>query len=241
VSREAYLGIDSKDDIVAFHSFSSSGDQNGESPIPCHLVKLKGENIDQIVWEDSMQMVDGASSCVPTGVKVDCNDNIYITGFMASNRGFIRKYDKDGNQLWTKADFQDQVSEVIYDPRQDVLVVTLSTEKVMMISSSGQIIKSIDLKAREIALGDNGYFVFHWLNGDHKIGFLTEDLELKANYDISWHDWDSIAWCDNLVPNVYGTEVYLTCSLNDAQDVIIFQTKIGDEKTQLGARADTEA
>jgi hypothetical protein len=34
-----------------------------------------------------------------------------------------------------------------------------------------------------------------------------------------------IAWCDNLVPNVYGTEVYLTCSLNDAQDVIIFQVK----------------
>ena len=35
----------------------------------------------------------------------------------------------------------------------------------------------------------------------------------------------SIAWCDNLIPNVYGTEVYLTCSLNDAQDVIIFQVR----------------
>ena len=36
----------------------------------------------------------------------------------------------------------------------------------------------------------------------------------------------SISWCDNLVPNVYGTEVFLTCSLHDAQDVIIFQVII---------------
>ena len=73
----------------------------------------------------------------------------------------------------------------------------------------------------------------------------------------------SISWCDNLVPNKYGTEVYLTCSLHDAQDVIIFQvkillklsqsntvhesilinifkTKLGDEKTFLGARAVTQ-
>jgi hypothetical protein len=40
---------------------------------------------------------------------------------------------------------------------------------------------------------------------------------------LSEADVSRIAWCDNLVPNVYGTEVYLTCSLNDAQDVIIFQ------------------
>ena len=36
----------------------------------------------------------------------------------------------------------------------------------------------------------------------------------------------SISWCDNLVPNKYGTEVYLTCSLHDARDVIIFQVNI---------------
>ena len=71
----------------------------------------------------------------------------------------------------------------------------------------------------------------------------------------------SISWCDNLVPNKYGTEVYLTCSLHDARDVIIFQvnvnievdkktpklfffspkqTKLGDEKTYIGARAVTQ-
>ena len=44
-----------------------------------------------------------------TGIKTDCEDNMYVTGFMASNRGFIRKYDREGNVLWTKADFQDQV------------------------------------------------------------------------------------------------------------------------------------
>ena len=43
------------------------------------------------------------------GIKTDCEDNMYVTGFMASNRGFIRKYDREGNVLWTKADFQDQV------------------------------------------------------------------------------------------------------------------------------------
>ena len=47
------------------------------------------------------------------GIKTDCDDNMYVTGFMASNRGFIRKYDRDGNILWTKADFQDQVQELI--------------------------------------------------------------------------------------------------------------------------------
>ena len=46
---------------------------------------------------------------VYVGIKIDCDDNMYVTGFMASNRGFIRKYDRDGNILWTKADFQDQV------------------------------------------------------------------------------------------------------------------------------------
>ena len=47
--------------------------------------------------------------------------------------------------------------------------------------------------------------------------FLQQNLYNKSLVFLS------IAWCDNLVPNVYGTEVYLTCSLNDAQDVIIFQ------------------
>jgi hypothetical protein len=62
---------------------------------------------------------------------------------------------------------------------------------------------------------------------------------LQNNYDINWQNWNSISWCDNLVPNIYGTEVYLTCSLYDAQDVIIFQTKLGEKKTFLGARAET--
>merc|ERR1719225_2366758 len=72
-----------------------------------------------------------------------------------------------------------------------------------------------------------------------EIGYLSKDLQLQKNYEISWENWNSISWCDNLVPNVYGTEVFLTCSLHDAQDVIIFQTKLGDKKTFLGARAET--
>ena len=115
------------------------------------------------------------------------------------------------------------MTEVVYDPREDLLIVTMSTESVVMVSSEGQVVKSIDIKDREIALGDDGYFAFHFMEGQHKIGYLNKDLELVKNYNILWQDWNSIAWCDNLVPNVYGTEVYLTCSPNDAQDVIIFQ------------------
>ena len=33
------------------------------------------------------------------------------------------------------------------------------------------------MRAREIALGDDGYFVFHWLNGEHKIGYLSEVIQ----------------------------------------------------------------
>ena len=43
----------------------------------------------------------------------------------------------------------------------------------------------------------------------------------------------SISWCDNLVPNLYGTEVYLTCSLHDAQDVIIFQVSVPEKSLNL--------
>ena len=117
--------------------------------------------------------------------------------------------------------------------------IILGTEKIVMISADGARRREIDIRAREIALGDDGgYFTFHWLNGEHKIGYLSPELELVANYDISWQDWNSISWCDNLVPSVYGEEVYLTCSLNDAQDVIIFQTKLGGQKTYLGAKAE---
>jgi len=235
--RDAYLGIDSKDNVVLFHSHMNkeSGELN-----PCQVVKLDGEDLTKTTWQDRMDMIDGQHSCVPTGVKVDCMDNIYISGYFASNRGFLRKYDREGNILWTKADFVDQVTEIIYDPRQDVLVVTVGSDSLLMVSARGQEVTSLDIRAREIALSDDGYFVFHWIDGHHKIGYLAEDLTMVRNYEISWSNWDSIARCDNLVPNVYGTEVYLTCFFNDARDVIIFQTKLGDEKTYLGARAEIE-
>merc|ERR1712214_267267 len=69
ISREAYISIDSNDDVIALHSYS-----NIHSDISvCHVVKV------------------------------------------ASNRGFVRKYDRSGAELWTKADFLDQITEVVYD------------------------------------------------------------------------------------------------------------------------------
>jgi len=241
ISRKAYLTIDSNDDIIAFHSYSMTGDERSSSQNPCHIVKISGSQLNGITWEDVIDRMSGESSCMPTGIVTDCEDNTYVTGFMASNKGFVRKYDTDGNILWTKADFNDQVTEVVYDPRQDVLVVTQSTSQVMMLSRDGDVMTSINIKAREIALGADGYFAFHFMAGEHQIGYLNKDLELVKNYRIAWQDWNSIAWCDNLVQNVYGTEAYLTCSYNDAKDVVIFQTKLGEEKTYLGARAETQS
>lgn len=235
ISREAYISIDSNDDVIALHSYS-----NFQSDISlCHVVKVSS-NMERVIWDSVIEKIDGESSCMPTGIKTDCDDSVYVTGFMGSNKGFVRKYNTNGGVTFTKADFLDQITEVVYDPREDVLVVTLSTENIMLINNSGQVIKTINLKAREIALGDEGYFAFHFMDGQHRIGYMNKELELIRNYEILWQNWNDISWCDNLVPNKYGTEVYLTCSLHDAQDVIIFQTKLGDEKTYLGARAVTQ-
>ena len=45
--------------------------------------------------------VGGEQSCMPTGVAIDCQDNLYVAGFMASNKGFVRKYSGAGGLLWT--------------------------------------------------------------------------------------------------------------------------------------------
>ena len=82
------------------------------------------------------------------------------------------------------------MTEGVYDPRENLLVVTMSTESVVMVSSEGEVIKSIDIKAREIALGDDGYFAFHFMDNEHRIGYLNKDLELVKNYDILWQNWN---------------------------------------------------
>ena len=86
-----------------------------------------------------------------TGIKADCEDGVYVTGFMGSNKGFVRKYSSDGGEIWTKADFLDQITEVVYDPREDVLVLTLSTENIMMVTNQGQVLKTINLKVDQLA------------------------------------------------------------------------------------------
>ena len=109
ISREAYISIDSNDDVTALHSYT-----NIQSDISvCHVVKV-ASNMDRVIWDSVIETIEGEISCMPTGIKADCEDGIYVTGFMASNRGFVRKYDKSGAEVWTKADFLDQISEVVY-------------------------------------------------------------------------------------------------------------------------------
>ena len=45
---------------------------------------------------------------------------------MGSNKGFVRKYDTNGGVTFTKADFFDQITEVVYDPRQ-LIITNLNT------------------------------------------------------------------------------------------------------------------
>ena len=102
--------------------------------------------MERVIWDSVIDNIDGESSCMPTGIKTDCDDSVYVTGFMASNKGFVRKFSSQGGETWTKSDFLDQITEVVYDPREDVLVVTLSTENIMLINNEGQVMKTINLK-----------------------------------------------------------------------------------------------
>merc|ERR1712013_831577 len=79
ISREAYLTIDSNDDVIAFHSYSDNRDGEDSSINPCHIAKVSGSGMDKILWEDTIDIMDGQSSCMPTGIKTDCDDNMYVT------------------------------------------------------------------------------------------------------------------------------------------------------------------
>jgi hypothetical protein len=47
-----------------------------------------------------------------------------------------------------------------------------------------KIMRNFWFRAREIALGDEGYFTFYWLNGEHKIGRVqTEQCGFFAIYN----------------------------------------------------------
>ena len=80
---------------------------------------------------------------------------------MASNRGFVRKYSASGEVLWTESNMLDQVNmctnkinychcychhlsynkvtEVIYDPLEDTVVVTIGTERILLLDNHGQV------------------------------------------------------------------------------------------------------
>ena len=41
----------------------------------------------RVVWDSNIDNIEGESSCMPTGIKADCEDGVYVTGFMGSNKG----------------------------------------------------------------------------------------------------------------------------------------------------------
>ena len=62
ISREAFISVDSKDDVIAFHSFSETEAEDN----PCHIAKVSS-NMERVLWDDVINMIDGESSCMPTG------------------------------------------------------------------------------------------------------------------------------------------------------------------------------
>ena len=57
ISREAFITIDSRDDVIAFHSYSQAGAEDN----PCHIVKVSG-NMDRVLWDDVINSVRGNTS-----------------------------------------------------------------------------------------------------------------------------------------------------------------------------------
>ena len=49
----------------------------------------------------------------------------YVTGFMASNRGFVRKYSASGEVLWTESNMLDQVNIVTIITIIITIVITI--------------------------------------------------------------------------------------------------------------------
>ena len=67
ISREAFISIDSQDDVIAFHSYSETeAEDSSASSNPCHIAKVSS-NMERVLWDDVINMIDGESSCMPTG------------------------------------------------------------------------------------------------------------------------------------------------------------------------------
>ena len=82
ISREAYISIDSNDDVIALHSYS---DFQSDISV-CHVVKVNkrieimefsnnrvpfpqvSSNMERVVWDSVIETIDGDSSCMPTGL-----------------------------------------------------------------------------------------------------------------------------------------------------------------------------
>ena len=36
--------------------------------------------MERVIWDSVIDNIDGESSCMPTGIKTDCDDSVYVTG-----------------------------------------------------------------------------------------------------------------------------------------------------------------
>ena len=50
----------------------------------------------------------------------------YVTGFMASNRGFVRKYSASGEVLWTESNMLDQVNTVAIITTIIIIIIVIT-------------------------------------------------------------------------------------------------------------------
>lgn len=123
---EAYgVAVDSNDNvIVTGYSEDAAGDYD--------YCTIKYDQYGSVVagWP---QVYDGGYEDAATGVAVDSDDNVIVTGYSEDAGGdydyYTIKYDQNGNVLWSKAydwDFDDEANGVAVDLQDNIIVTGYS-------------------------------------------------------------------------------------------------------------------
>lgn len=169
-----------------------------------------------------------ALSCLPTGIVTDCDDNIYVTGFFGSGNGFLEKMDpRSGQTIWKVEDLDGQVTEILLNPTgNEVFLVVNYGQLIRIDGETGEQRETVEQNIKKLVLSKTGFVAFVWENAGHKIIAMDRNLQQVGTYDIPWSDWSKIAWCDNFILDGSETAVFLTCTINDTHDIIIFRIEL---------------
>nr|XP_040577612.1 uncharacterized protein LOC121126354 [Lepeophtheirus salmonis] len=226
VSRDAYISIDSQDNALIVNSNVASFSEH-----PCRIYSSRASSDFRPLWNVTIRR-EGVS-CLPTGIVTDCEDHVYVSGFFGSDGGFVKKLNKStGAAIWSLEDdlLQGQITDLVHDVASAEIIVVVNNAHLHRVKSSdGSILKSAEILVKKFTILPSGEilaFVFTLEDRSHRLVMLNYDLQTERVYSIPWNDWNSIAWCDNLVEDVDGRAVFLSCAMNPTHDIIIFRIEV---------------